>query len=268
MIEGVVFDHLAVAAADKTDLVGRYAGDLGARFVVEGGTAGLQATIVRFGNGVKLEAIEPDESAGEDFLARFLSRHGAGVHHVTFVVGDVRAAADETEAAGLRLMGSRTDFLQEVFVHPKDASGIVVQYIEPRQYRGEPPDDYPRPERDSDLEHVTLVVASLDAATGLFVDLLGGRVAARAATGDEHRSVDVSWPGPGTIRLVEPDPSSELRGWLGDRPGAVHHLALCVDHPGEVPGARMVAPERWEVDPSDNFGVGLCLRPRTSADDR
>jgi len=262
MIAGVVFDHLAVAGPSRETLLQRYAGDLGAGFVVEGPTAGLRATIVRFANGVKLEAIEPDTSEGEDFLVRFLDRHGPGVHHVTFAVDDLDAAAAETEAVGYRLLGSRTTGLAEVFVHPKEASGIVVQYTEARQYVGEQPAGFPSPERSSTLEHITLVVASLEHASRLFVDILGGHVADSAEDADTRR-LDVSWPGEGVIRFVEPGLGTELDDWLGGRPGAVHHLALATATPAAVPGASALAEGVWEVEPRLNHGLRLLVTKGT-----
>ena len=258
MIAGVVFDHLAVAGPSRDTLLQRYAGDLGAGFVVEGPTAGLRATIVRFANGVKLEAIEPDTTEGEDFLARFLDRHGPGVHHVTFVVDDLDAAAEETEAAGFRLLGSRTTGLAEVFVHPKDASGIVVQYTEARHYAGEQPAGFPSPERSSSLENITLVVASLEHANQLFVDVLGGRVVDSGQDVDT-RWLEASWPGEGVIRFVEPGSGTELRDWLDGRPGAVHHLTIATATPAEVPGTSAFAEGVWEVEPSLNHGLRLLV---------
>ena len=46
MIAGVTFDHVAVAASDRTVLNQRYAGDLGVRYLIEGATAGLYATLM------------------------------------------------------------------------------------------------------------------------------------------------------------------------------------------------------------------------------
>jgi methylmalonyl-CoA/ethylmalonyl-CoA epimerase len=261
VIGGVELDHLAVAASRRSDLERRYAGDLGATYVVSGQTAGLYATIVRFANGVKLELIEPCGVEDDDFLVRFLARHGPGLHHITFVVPSVDEAAAVTEAQGYRLLGSRTAHLTEVFLHPKQALGVVVQYIEARRYQGDAPATFPSGPPAADFHHGALVVASLDEATRLFVDLLGGRAAPLSA-GPRSRWVDVTWAGPATLRLLEPEDGSPLRGWLGDRPGAAHHLALGLDEPQAVPGAKPLGEGLWEVDPPDNFGLRLRLRAR------
>lgn len=260
MIAGVDFDHAALAAHQRRDLDERYVRDFGATYVTSGATAGLYATIVKFANGVKVETIEPHKVAEEDFLARFLARSGPGFHHITFVVGDVAAAAETTQAAGRRLLGSRTTFLNEAFVHPKDACGVVVQYIEPRDYGPPiPPADFPVPLLPpARLDHIALVVDSLADGRALFVDLLGGRELGEAASATE-RWLDVGWATPGTIRLVEPSPNDPRRRWLDGRVGAVHHLAITTSQPERVQHARALGSGLWEVAPEHNWGVRLHL---------
>jgi methylmalonyl-CoA/ethylmalonyl-CoA epimerase len=260
VIDGVDFDHFAVAAANRSDLNRRYAGDFGATFLTNGATAGLYATIVRFSNGVKLENIEPHGVEQDDFLVRFLARHGPGFHHMTFVVPNVDAATAATEARGYRLLGSRTAHLTEVFLHPKEALGVVVQYIEARDYSGVPvPPDFPTRPTAARFDRVSLVVRSLDEARALFVGLLSG-AESPLQHGKQARWVDVSWHAPGTVRLLEAEAGSPLRTWLGDRSGAVHHLALGVDDLRAVPAAESVGDGVWTVPPDRNFGVRLHLR--------
>lgn len=263
MIAGVNFDHFSVAAHDRTVLDARYARDFGCTYLTGGETAGLSATIVKFANGVKLETIEPHDVEHEDFLLRFLQRSGPGFHHITFVVGDVTAAADETEARGYRLMGSRTTTLSEVFVHPKDAHGVVVQYIESRDYvTGEVPAHFPDSTTiRSELDHIALVVASLDRAKDLFIDVLGGNQIAEAQE-TSGRWAEVAWRAPGTIRLIEPAPGTGHDAWLAGRPGAMHHFAITTDDPAQVPGARRHLDGTWRVAPAENWGVALHLRGR------
>ncbi|MGE0880775.1 MAG: VOC family protein [Acidimicrobiia bacterium] len=270
MIPNVDFDHVAVANHSRAVLDDRYAGFFGGTFVSSGRTAGLYASIVKFANGVKVETIEPHDVEHDDFLERFLKRSGPGFHHLTLVLSDrnVQGAADATEAAGYRLMGSRTTFLNEVFVHPKDAHGIVVQYIEPRDYSfSKEPADFPRNDRRADLTHIALVVQSLDRARAFFVDLLGAQeipVCSDDRSDLPGRCLDISWNNPGTVRLVEPPVGDVLHTWLGDRPGAVHHFAITLDDPGALPGARhrLDGSGVWEVAPEDNWGVRLLLRQR------
>jgi catechol 2,3-dioxygenase-like lactoylglutathione lyase family enzyme len=70
------------------------------------------------------------EPAGADgFLHRFLAARGPGLHHVTFKVSSLAAAAARAEAQGYRLVGrdeTDPDWLVAYF-HPKEALGVVVQ---------------------------------------------------------------------------------------------------------------------------------------------
>ena len=53
------------------------------------------------------------------------------------------------------------------------------------------------------LRWVTHAVADLEAATALFVDLLGGEVTGEGAEPD-HQWVELAWGGPRGVRLVSP----------------------------------------------------------------
>ena len=84
---------------------------------------------------------------------------------------------------------------------------------------------------------------------------------------DPH--VDLAWPGPGRIRLIEAR-STALREWVGTRPGRLHHLAFTLADPASVPGAEPLSRVDdgadgtdgvFEVAPERNRGVRLRLTP-------
>jgi methylmalonyl-CoA/ethylmalonyl-CoA epimerase len=87
---------------------------------VPGGTLGRA--------GAQFELMEP---LGEDsFLHRFLREYGPGLHHVTFEVEDVEAAAqairdyDIEPFRGVR----RSEGWVETYIHPKDSGGVLFQF--------------------------------------------------------------------------------------------------------------------------------------------
>ena len=82
---------------------------------------------VRYPNGSQVELLEPIGDGG--FLHTFLGRHGEGVHHMTFIVADVRHAAERARAAGLRIVDEdyRDPHWQEAFISPRSAFGTIVQ---------------------------------------------------------------------------------------------------------------------------------------------
>ena len=81
-----------------------------------------------FAGGGRIEVIEPEGAPG-GFLHRFLDSRGARIHHVTFKVTDIYRARDLAHAHGYGVTGFNDAFegWKEMFLHPRQAQGIVVQ---------------------------------------------------------------------------------------------------------------------------------------------
>jgi methylmalonyl-CoA/ethylmalonyl-CoA epimerase len=76
--------------------------------------------------GSRLELIAP--LSPDSFVVRFLEKRGEGVHHLTYKVADLKAAASRAELAGYRLTGLHLHpEWSEVFLHPSDAHGVLIQ---------------------------------------------------------------------------------------------------------------------------------------------
>jgi hypothetical protein len=279
-------DHVAIAVERWSDAWPRYVHQLGGRWHSGGVNIGFSPAQLGYGNGAKVEVLQPWEPETNPFLRRFLDHSGPGPHHLTFKVPDIEAALDGASAAGFDPVGVRLDDPQwkEAFLHPRQATGVVVQLAQAEfEWISPAPEGFPAPAPGpaASLRHVAHAVPDLETALGLFHVLLGGGIAARGVAGHgDWEYVDLDWSGPLAIRLVAPtpdaDPRSSLWRWLGDRPGRVHHLAFDVsgagrpgepagagggidppatDVPGVLPGpggAAVVAPE-------DNLGTGLVL---------
>ena len=122
----------------------------------------------------------------------------------------------------------------------------------------------------ADLVRTVHVVASLDGAAPLFEDVLLGEEVAQGDGGPladglpvgAGRWRDLAWPGAGRLRLVEPVAGGELAAWLGDRPGAVHHLGFATDEPSAQAGAVRLEGDTFTVAPEHNLGTRLVLHPR------
>jgi methylmalonyl-CoA/ethylmalonyl-CoA epimerase len=77
-------------------------------------------------DGSRLELIAP--LSPNSFLQRFLDRRGEGLHHVTYKVTDVEAAAARATSLGYRTSGLHLHpTWSEVFLHPNEAHGVVIQ---------------------------------------------------------------------------------------------------------------------------------------------
>jgi methylmalonyl-CoA/ethylmalonyl-CoA epimerase len=136
LVEGVdaVFDHAAHAARRIRDLLPLYQDLLGGRFAGGGDNrrAGFRVVQLGFRDGTRVELLEP--LAGSTFLDTFLAgRPQGGLHHLTFRVTDIRAALHRVEELGLTAISVHLDDprWRELFVHPRQASGALIQLAQP-----------------------------------------------------------------------------------------------------------------------------------------
>jgi len=290
-IDGAALDHVAVAVERWADAWPRYAVELGGEWSSGGLNVGFGPAQLRYANAGRVEILQPYRPQDNPFLRRFLDRHGPGPHHLTFKVPDLAAALDLARDAGFTPVGVDLDNpdWKEAFLHPRQATGIVVQLAQAAYaWESPPPEGFPTERRDppASLLRVTHAVAELDAGLGLFEVLLGGR---RVADGESpERSwqfVDLEWPGPPPRRQGAPHPvtrsaappGTALRAWLGDLSGRLHHLAFAVA-PGErgaarpgpadgddlhprtdVPGLLPSEGPARVVEPQDNLGTRVVL---------
>jgi len=254
VIDRIDLDHVALAVERWEQHWPRFRTELGGEWVAhddDSAAPGFAAQQLRYRNGMKVELLKPANVEQNDFLRRFLDRNGPGPHHLTFKVGDIVQALETAEASGYRPVNVNLawDDWKEAFLHPKDIPGVVVQLAqstgtwETAPVAGFPGTDLARP---AVLDRVVHAVADIDEGLRLFEGLLRGE---RVDKGDDDLGtwIELAWPGPGRIRLVQlhdPDP------WLGGRAGRVHHLHFTVD--GDQAGAA-------EVGPDDNHGVRLVV---------
>jgi methylmalonyl-CoA/ethylmalonyl-CoA epimerase len=127
-------DHIGVAVEQIEPALALYRDsfelDLAHREVVE--EQGVEAVLLDVGeNHVELLAPLGDDTP----VGRFLAKHGPGLHHVAYQVGDIDETLDALRAAGLKLIdeqprtgirGSRVAFL-----HPRSSGGVLTEIVEP-----------------------------------------------------------------------------------------------------------------------------------------
>ncbi|HEY3059190.1 MAG TPA: VOC family protein [Chloroflexota bacterium] len=88
---------------------------------------GFNWLTLRYPNGSFVELLMPDGNGG--FLQEFIDKYGEGLHHMTFIVHDVRQAVERARAAGLRVVDEdyRDPRWQEAFISPRSAFGTIIQ---------------------------------------------------------------------------------------------------------------------------------------------
>jgi methylmalonyl-CoA/ethylmalonyl-CoA epimerase len=206
-------DHIALASADTSDALRYLTGPLGGTIIFGGQSIGFRPMQVWLGSadgdGMPIELLEPWETEKNDFLARFVARHGSGPHHLTFKVPSLADALERVRGAGFHPVNidTRDPEWKEAFLMPREAHGTVVQLAESHGHpdgRAEMldhvakngPNMHPRwwvdplpPEGNATLRRVVLRTPSLPAALGFFAGVLQGDI--------EHESderVDLVWP--------------------------------------------------------------------------
>lgn len=122
-------DHFAVAVRDPRPAAQLYGEMLGGRYV-QGVSdwRGFGFIQFEYPNGSRLEVIFPGPEK-DGFLRRFLERHGEGMHHMTFLVDDLRAEVERLRSAGYRVVDE--DYSdpnwRDAFLSPLTAHGTIVQ---------------------------------------------------------------------------------------------------------------------------------------------
>ena len=95
-----------------------------------GFNVGFGPAQLRFANGARIEILQPWQPEANPFLRRFLDTNGPGPHHLTFKVPDLAAALERRAdgRASTRWASTCADPMwKEAFLHPRQATGIVVQ---------------------------------------------------------------------------------------------------------------------------------------------
>ena len=195
-----VLDHVAIGTRqldDGWELFGRL---LGGRWLY-GGDIGFWWGQLGFASGPKIELLTPLDDPGSAFLDRFLTVHGAGPHHLNFMVPDIEATLAAVRGLGIEPVGVRLGdpVWREAFLHPKDAQGIVIQVAQPA---GEPPAQPPPASLGlagpaTAFALVEHRVDDLAAAVRLFTEALGGTLEPGARAGE----AELTWPGGRHLRL-------------------------------------------------------------------
>jgi methylmalonyl-CoA/ethylmalonyl-CoA epimerase len=123
-------DHVGIAVADVSASLAFFRDALG--FDVEPAedvaSQRVRVTFLPAGDS----SVELLEATTKDSpVARYIAKHGPGMHHVAFRVDDIRAALAELKARGVRLVdemprpGAHGSLV--AFIHPSATHGVLVE---------------------------------------------------------------------------------------------------------------------------------------------
>jgi catechol 2,3-dioxygenase-like lactoylglutathione lyase family enzyme len=247
-------DHVALATRDATPALAVLVGELGATVLSGGLAIGYRPMQVFLGDedaGMKIELLEPWEVEQNDFLDRFVTRHGEGPHHLTFKVDDIEVALERVEAAGITPVGVDLSMpiWREAFIQPRDAHGTVVQIASSTSPFKSPLEEFvhvrdhgveagemwwkapaARAPETTFLRRIVMGTPNMPDALSFFSGLLEGEPVV-----EREGAVELAWPGGGRLRL-EPSTTAGIDRLELERAGSARVL--------EVAGARLsIAPE-------------------------
>jgi methylmalonyl-CoA/ethylmalonyl-CoA epimerase len=86
--------------------------------------------IFSLGDMSRLELIHPTGQGS--YLDSFLKKREGGVHHITLQTADIHRAKSLLSEHAIPYFGFREygDFWKELFIHPRDAFGVLIQIAE------------------------------------------------------------------------------------------------------------------------------------------
>jgi len=125
--------HIAVVVRDIEEALTLYRDALGLEMTErrEVPDEYVEIAFLPAGEG-EIELLRPlDQESG---VARFLEKHGEGLHHVCLAVEDIESAMERLRAAGAQLLSEEPRVNEQgvryAFVHPKSAHGVLLELYE------------------------------------------------------------------------------------------------------------------------------------------
>ncbi len=80
----------------------------------------------------RLELLEP--TSDDSTIAKFIAKHGEGLHHICMRVPDLAVAVAKLKSDGVRLVSNEIKTgaggHRYVFVHPQSAAGVLIELVE------------------------------------------------------------------------------------------------------------------------------------------
>jgi methylmalonyl-CoA epimerase len=126
-------DHVAIAVESIEEALPYYRDVLGLEFRGEETVEEQQVRVAFLGIGESaIELVEPLDETGP--VARFIGKHGEGIHHIALDVESIEAVLEAHRLANLKLIdtvprkGARGKKI--AFIHPKSAHGVLIELCE------------------------------------------------------------------------------------------------------------------------------------------
>ena len=126
-------NHIAILVSDLESPLNFWRDALGLELTQVEEGPGEQARIAFLPTGdSEIELVQP--TTDDSGLARYLEKRGPGMHHICLEVDDIDGMLAQLKEKGIQLINEEakvgSDGRRYAFVHPKSASGVMVELYE------------------------------------------------------------------------------------------------------------------------------------------
>jgi len=129
-------DHIGIAVTNMQESLSFWETSLGIEphSIQEVPEQKLRTAFLPVG-GTEIELLE--STSAESSVAKFIEKHGEGLHHIAIRVDDIEAALAELKAKGIQLIDETprngAGGTRIAFVHPKATHGVLLELCERKQ---------------------------------------------------------------------------------------------------------------------------------------
>jgi len=129
-------DHIGIAVTNMQESLSFWETSLGIEphGIQEVPEQKLRTAFLPVGD-TEIELLEP--TSADSSVARFIEKHGEGLHHIAIRVDDIEAALAELKAKGIQLIDETprngAGGARIAFVHPKATHGVLLELCERKQ---------------------------------------------------------------------------------------------------------------------------------------
>jgi methylmalonyl-CoA epimerase len=126
-------DHIGIAVSNLQESLSFWETSLGIELhgIEEVAEQNVRTAFLPVGD-TEIELLEP--TSADSSVARFIEKHGEGLHHIAIRVDDIEAALAEMKAKGIQLIDETPRIgasgARIAFVHPKATHGVLLELCE------------------------------------------------------------------------------------------------------------------------------------------